>query len=126
MVHAPRPPDRDDIRALRTYAQAHRDDPRPVLLLAHAFARMHWMDEALETYTRALTMSPSSAGDPEVLPSLVTLAATESTSRAAGDLLASTYGADAAPVIDATLAAPDLRPADRERLEALRSRVAPP
>jgi serine/threonine-protein kinase len=123
-VHRPTPPDRDTVRALRTYAQAHRDDPRPVLLLGHAFARMHWMDEALETYTRAFAMSPAAQGDPEVLPNLVALAAAQHTSRAASNLIASTYGAEAAPVIDATLAAPDLRPDDRDRLVALQARLS--
>jgi hypothetical protein len=123
-VHGRRTPTRRDLPALSTYAHDHHSDARPVLLLGHAFARMHWMSEALERYERALSMSPEARGDPDVLPDLVLVASAESTQRAASDLIASTYGADALPAVDAALADAETTPDARERLTTLRARLA--
>ncbi len=123
LVDRTRPPERRDLREISEYAHAHHADPRPVLLLGHAFARMHWMAESLERYDRALGMSPDARADPNVLPDLVLLATAESTTREAAALITATFGAEALPTVDAALAARDLDDEDRARLVALRARL---
>jgi serine/threonine-protein kinase len=123
LVDRPRTPTRHDLHTLSTYAHAHHADPRPVLLLGHAFARMHWMSECLERYQRALSMSPESRADPEVIEDLVLVATAESTARDAADLIVSTYGTEALPAIDAALAAPATSDDAHARLIALRDRL---
>lgn len=123
LVDRARPPERRDLREISEYAHAHHADARPVLLLGHAFARMHWMAESLERYDRALGMSPDARADPNVLPDLVLLATAESTAREAAALITATYGAEALPAIDAALGARDLDDEDRARLVALRARL---
>ena len=116
-------PDREADAALRDYAGAHRDDPRPQLLLGHLFHRRGWRTDALARYRAALQIDTAARGDPRVLTNLIDLVRGESLERSARTVLVAHYGDEALAAIDAALASDDLTPPEARRLRRVREAI---
>lgn len=112
-------------RALKRYVRAHRDDPRPHLLLAQHFMAKGWWSAALERYDLALRVDPAAQFDPRTRRDLVRLAGTDSAGAEAAALVARLYGPAALETIDRELGRRDLDDDARARLTALRARLQP-
>jgi cytochrome c-type biogenesis protein CcmH/NrfG len=114
-------------RALRpAYDFAHQnpDDPRPWLLLGHAYAQLDWLSDSVERYVHAYGVDSTSRGDPQMLADLVKAAAHPVAGRTAARAIRDIYGADATPALNAEI---ERRAADREaaaRLLRLRESLA--
>jgi hypothetical protein len=114
-------------RALRpAYEFAHQNpgDPRPWLLLGHAYAQLDWLSDAVERYVRAYRVDSTCRGDPQMLADLVKAAAHPVAGRSAARAIHDIYGADAMGAIDAAIARHD---SDREaaaRLGRLRESLS--
>ncbi len=114
-------------RALRpAYDFAHQNpgDPRPWLLLGHAYAQLDWLSDSVERYVRAYGVDSSSRGDPQMLPDLLKAAAHPVAGRSAARAIHDIYGADAVPALNTEI---ERHGADREgaaRLVRLRESLA--
>ncbi len=110
-------------RGLMRYAQAHDDDPRPHLLLAHAFLSRGWRSDAVERYELAASKDLAARGDPKMLEDLVELCALEDrASSLAARAVRNIYGREALAEIDRQLAATNDRNA-RGRLTRLKQSI---
>jgi serine/threonine protein kinase len=90
-------------RALQpAYAFAHQnpDDPRPWLLLGHAYAELDWFSDSVERYVRAHRVDSTSRGDPQMLPDLLKAAAHPVAGRPAARAIRDIYGAEAIPALE--------------------------
>jgi serine/threonine-protein kinase len=106
------------------FARQNPDDPRPWLLLGHAYAQLDWFSDALQRYLRATQIDASSRGDPHMLDDLLQAAAHPVASRAAARAIRDIYGAEALPSVDQQL---QRRAADRAataRLTQLRQSLS--
>jgi serine/threonine-protein kinase len=107
------------------YAFAHQNpgDPRPWLLIAHAYAQLDWLSDSVERYQRAYRADPSCRGDPQMLDDLLKAAAHRVAGRNAARAIRDIYGAEALPALDKAIA----RAGDRDendRLDHLRDSLA--
>jgi tRNA A-37 threonylcarbamoyl transferase component Bud32 len=109
------------LRAARRYVRRHRREPFGRLLLGHAlFGRGGQEENAVLNYGYALAEDRAMRGDPQLLENLLDLATSEhEAGPEAARLLAETYGAEIAPVVDARLDVEE-EPGRRARLETLR------
>jgi len=117
-------PRESTVKALRAHASQNRDDPRPYLLLARIYLGRRWRSDALDRYERAYDRDPSVRGDPQMLADLVGLVSHEKVGRRAARQVEKIYGAEALPVVDAALAAPDLPSKSAKRLRDLRTKIS--
>jgi len=86
---------RKQLTLLYNYLRQHPTDPRPMLLLGHAFAELGWRADAIRRYQRAVAADLSVRGDPQMLQNLIgMLKRVDSRSLAQGALL-SIYGEEA-------------------------------
>jgi cytochrome c-type biogenesis protein CcmH/NrfG len=114
-------------RALRpAYAFAHQNpgDPRPWLLLGHAYAQVDWFSDAVERYLRAHRVDSTSRGDPQMLADLLKAAAHPVAGQVAARAIRDIYGAEAIPALDQAI---ERRAGDREaatRLTRLRGSLS--
>jgi serine/threonine protein kinase len=110
-------------RALRpayTFAHQNPDDPRPWLLLGHAYAELDWYSDSVERYIKAHRIDSSCRGDPHMLADLLKAAAHPTAGRVAARAIRDIYGAEAIPALEKAI---ERRAADREataRLTRLR------
>jgi serine/threonine protein kinase len=111
-------------RALRpayTFAHQNPGDPRPWLLLGHAYAQLDWLSDSVERYVHAHQVDSTSRGDPQMLADLLDAAAHPTAARAGARAIRDIYGAEAIPALDRAL---ERRAGDREataRLARLRA-----
>ncbi len=119
-----RAPSERTVGRLRTHAREHREDPRPLILIARTYFVRGWRPDAIERYELAFEATPQAAGDPAMLADLVQLAAHSRTSTRATALLQRAYGARAVAAIDEALAADGLPREDAERLRRARDLLA--
>lgn len=106
---------------LGTLRMLHRDYPqdcRPLLLHAHAYADKRWLSHALPLYVEVFELDPSCRGDPLMLDHMVEMTMTETLHHEASGTLLQIYGDEAEDAIEAKLDG-DVRPAERQRLEAV-------
>jgi eukaryotic-like serine/threonine-protein kinase len=82
------------------FAHGNPDDPRPWLLLGHAYAELDWYSDSVERYVRADHLDSTCRGDPQMLPDLLKAAAHPVASRAAARAIRDIYGAEALPAVD--------------------------
>src|SRR4029079_16111668 len=98
-------------------------DPRPGLLIAHAYAQLDWRSDSVERYQRAYRADPSCRGGPQMLDDLLKAAAHRVAGRNAAVRVPDIYGAEALPALDKAIA----RAGDRDendRLDHLRDSLA--
>jgi serine/threonine protein kinase len=104
------------------YAFAHQNpgDPRPWLLLGHAYAQVDWYSDSVERYVRAHREDSTCRGDPQMLADLLKGAAHPTAGRAAARAIRDIYGAEAIPALEKAM---ERRAGEREpaaRLARLR------
>jgi hypothetical protein len=108
------------LRPVYDFAHQNPSDPRPWLLLGHAYAQLDWYSDAVERYVHASHVDSSSRGDPQMLPDLLKAAAHPTAGHNAARAIRDIYGAEAIPAVDKAI---KLRAGDREasaRLARLR------
>ena len=112
------------IATLRKYnRQAADKDARGHLLLARMYLNRGWREDALNQFTIAFHVDPSSRGAPKMLGDVLTLVAYGKTSRDASRFVREAYGPEAVREIDRALIAYKQDPAAVARLKALRAAV---
>jgi len=90
-------------KALRpAYELAHQNpgDPRPWLLLGHAYAQLGWLSDSVERYVHAHDVDSTCRGDPQMLPDLLKAAAHPVAGRNAARAIRDIYGAEAIPALN--------------------------
>jgi hypothetical protein len=80
------------------------DDPRPWLLIAHAYAQLNWVSDSVERYQRAYRADPTSRGDPQMLEDLLKAATHRTAGRNAVKAIRDMYGAEALPALEKAIA----------------------
>jgi serine/threonine-protein kinase len=108
------------------YEFAHQNprDPRPWLLLGHAYAQLDWLSDSVERYLRAYRIDSTCRGDPQMLADLLKAATHPVTGRSAARAIGDIYGAEAIPAVEQEL---NRRGDDREaaaRLARLRESLS--
>lgn len=111
-----------DFRPVYSYASAHRDDPRPHLLLGDAFVDIGWYSDAIERYMQAYEIDAASRHHQIVLENLVLLTFREDVGIDAAYAIGDIYGAEALPAVEAAIAASSSR-RQIARLERLRAQL---
>ena len=88
------------------YAFAHQNpgDPRPWLLIAHAYAQLGWLSDSVERYQRAYRADPTCRGDPQMLDDLLKAATHRVAGRAAVRAIRDIYGTEALPALEKAIA----------------------
>jgi eukaryotic-like serine/threonine-protein kinase len=86
------------------FARQNPDDPRPWLLIAHAYAQLDWLSDSVERYQRAYRADPSCRGDPQMLEDLLKAAAHRVAGRKAARAIRDIYGAEALPALEKAIA----------------------
>jgi hypothetical protein len=86
------------------FARQNPGDPRPWLLIAHAYVQLGWLSNAVERYQRAYSADPTCRGDPQMLEDLVTAAAHPAAGRKAARAIRDIYGAEALPAVEKAIA----------------------
>ena len=82
------------------FAHGNPGDPRPWLLLGHAYAELDWYSDSVDRYVRADHVDSTSRGDPQMLADLLKAAAHPAAARAAARAIRDIYGAEAIPAVD--------------------------
>ncbi len=114
---------RQQIAAISTYQNAHRDDPLPALLLGRIYTTQGIFGAALDQYDAAYGGDTSVRGDPWMRQDLLRIAREEAHHDKAGALIRDAWGAEFVGDIDAFLASGRPSEAERTRLLALREHL---
>ena len=85
---------------LYEFAHGNPGDPRPWLLLGHAYAELDWYSDSVDRYVRADRVDSTSRGDPQMLADLLKGAAHPAAAHAAARAIRDIYGAEAIPAVD--------------------------
>jgi serine/threonine-protein kinase len=87
------------------YEFAHQNpgDPRPWLLLGHAYAQLDWLSDSVDRYLRAFHVDSTCRGDPQMLTDLLKAAAHPVAGRSAARAIRDIYGAEAIPALERDL-----------------------
>ncbi len=85
---------------LYEFAHGNPGDPRPWLLLGHAYAELDWYSDSVDRYVRADHVDSTSRGDPQMLADLLKGAAHPAAAHAAARAIRDIYGAEAIPALD--------------------------
>ena len=88
------------LRPVYEFAHANPGDPRPWLLLGHAYAEHDWLSDSVDRYVRAHSIDSTCRGDPQMLADLLKAAAHPVAARAAAHAIRDIYGAEAIPAVD--------------------------
>jgi hypothetical protein len=102
------------------FARQNPDDPRPWLLLGHAYAQLDWFSDSVDRYEKAYHADSTCRGDPQMLADLLKAAAHPVAGRSAARAIRDIYGVEAIPALEQAL---EQRRGDREataRLTRLR------
>jgi serine/threonine-protein kinase len=112
------------LRNVRGYAMRHRDDPRPLLLLARNSIHRGHLTDGIVRYERAFAADAGARFDPQMLPDLVKLVHSRTVGRRAAGAVGKIYGIEALGPIRQALAVPDLEQRARRRLLDLEQTLA--
>ena len=82
------------------FARQNPGDPRPWLLIGHAYAQLGWMSDSVERYQRAYRADPTGRGDPQMLEDLLKAVTHRVAGRAAARAVRDIYGAEALPALE--------------------------
>jgi serine/threonine-protein kinase len=88
------------LRPAYDYAHENPSDPRPWLLLGHAYAELDWFSDSVDRYVRADHVDSTCRGDPQMLADLLDAAAHPTANRGAARAIRDIYGAEAIPALD--------------------------
>jgi predicted Ser/Thr protein kinase len=88
------------LRPVYEFAHGNPGDPRPWLLLGHAYAQHDWLSDSVDRYVRAYGIDSTCRGDPQMLSDLLKAAAHPVAARAAARAVRDIYGAEAIPALD--------------------------
>jgi serine/threonine-protein kinase len=88
------------LRPAYEYARENPGDPRPWLLLGHAYAALDWFSDSVDRYVRADQVDSTCRGDPQMLADLLDAAAHPTAGRSAARAIRDIYGAEAIPAVD--------------------------
>jgi len=110
-------------RALKDYARANHDDPRPHLILGEHFFLRRYRDDAIERLNLGQRLSPRARNDPRMLAILLVLLADSETSNDAANVIANHYGAAAREAVQAELERPGVGPIAANKIRALARRL---
>src|SRR5204863_7270547 len=88
------------LHPLYDFAHQNPGDPRPWLLLGHAYAQVDWVSDAVDRYVRAYHVDSTCRGDPQMLADLIKAAAHPGAASAAARAVRDIYGADAIPALE--------------------------
>jgi hypothetical protein len=86
------------------FARQNPGDPRPWLLIAHAYAQLDWVSNSVERYQRAYRADPTCRGDPQMLDDLLKAVVHRSAGRTAARAIRDIYGAEALPALEKAIA----------------------
>jgi len=86
------------------FARQNPGDPRPWLLIAHAYAQLEWLTDSVERYQRAYRADPTCRGDPQMLDDLLKAAVHRVAGRNAARAIRDIYGAEALPALEKAIA----------------------
>ena len=86
------------------FARQNPGDPRPWLLIAHAYAQLDWLSDSVERYQRAYRADPTCRGDPQMLEDLLKAVAHRVAGRKAALAIRDIYGAEALPALEKAIA----------------------
>ena len=111
--------------AAYTFARKNPDDPRPWLLIAHAYAQLDWVSDSLERYQRAYRADPTCRGDPQMLEDLLKAVTHRTAGRNAARAIREIYGAEALPALEKAIARGAGDRDGNDRLDHLRDSLAP-
>jgi eukaryotic-like serine/threonine-protein kinase len=114
-------------RGLRpVYAFAHENpgDPRPWLLLGHAYAENDWYSDSIERYLKAHGIDATVRGDPQMLPDLLKAAVHPVAGRVAARAIRDIYGAEAIPALEYVMERRARDPEVTARLTRLRQSLS--
>jgi hypothetical protein len=106
------------------FARQNPDDPRPWLMIAHAYAQLGWMSDSVERYQRAYRADPTCRGDPQMLDDLLKAATHRVAGRNAVRAIRDMYGAEALPAIEKAIARGAGDRDGDDRLDHLRDSLA--
>jgi serine/threonine-protein kinase len=106
------------------FARQNPGDPRPWLLIAHAYAQIGWMSDSLERYQRAYRADPTCRGDPQMLEDLLKAATHRVAGRNAARAIRDIYGAEALPALEKAIARGAGDRDANDRLDHLRDSLA--
>jgi hypothetical protein len=106
------------------FARQNPGDPRPWLLIAHAYAQLNWVSDSVERYQRAYRVDPTSRGDPQMLEDLLKAAAHRVASHHAARVILDIYGVEALPALEKAIARGAGDGDGNERLDHLRDSLA--
>jgi serine/threonine-protein kinase len=88
------------LRPVYEYAHQNPTDPRPWLLLGHAYAQTDWYSDSVERYVHGYHVDSTCRGDPQMLADLLKAAAHPTAGRAAARVIRDVYGAEAIPSLE--------------------------
>jgi hypothetical protein len=86
------------------FARQNPGDPRPWLLIAHAYAQLGWRSDSVERYQRAYRADPTCRGDPQMLEDLLKAVTHRVAGRSAARAIRDMYGAEALPALEQAIA----------------------
>jgi hypothetical protein len=86
------------------FARQNPGDPRPWLLIAHAYAQIDWLSDSVDRYQRAYRADPTCRGDPQMLEDLLKAAVHRAAGRKAAKAIRDIYGAEALPALEKAIA----------------------
>ena len=104
------------------FARQNPNDPRPWLLIGHAYAQIGWMSDSVERYQRAYRADPTGRGDPQMLDDLLKAVTHRVAGRKAEQAIRDIYGAEALPALEKAIARGDRD--DDDRLDHLRDSLS--
>ena len=106
------------------FARQNPGDPRPWLLIAHAYAQLGWMSDSVERYQRATRADLTCRGDPQMLEDLLKAATHRVAGRTAARAIRDIYGAEALPALEKAIARGAGDRDGSDRLDHLRDSLA--
>ena len=106
------------------FARQNPGDPRPWLLIAHAYARLEWVTNSVERYQRAYRADPTCRGDPQMLEDLLKAVSHRVAGRNAAQAIRDIYGAEALPAVEKAIARGAGDRDGDDRLDHLRDSLA--
>jgi hypothetical protein len=106
------------------FARQNPGDPRPWLLIAHAYAQLDWLSDSVERYQRAYRADPTCRGDPQMLEDLLKAAVHRVAGRNAARAIRDIYGAEALPALEKAIARGAGDRDANDRLDHLRDSLA--
>jgi hypothetical protein len=86
------------------FSRDNPTDPRPWLLIGHAYAQLGWLSDSVERYQRAYRADPTCRGDPRMLEDLLNAATHRVAGRKAAQAIREIYGAEALPALEKAIA----------------------